>query len=86
MYFSDSATEHQKYANPPLLGQRPPPDQAGYQQLIPWSMPGQRPPSVDDPLHQWRLRRRMELAQQSTPQQVPQFDFINKTEQQVPLL
>ncbi|XP_060607613.1 uncharacterized protein LOC132759772 isoform X2 [Ruditapes philippinarum] len=76
--YLDSKTEQQKYANPPLFGQRPQSDNAGYQP----SMPGQRPPTVDDPLHQWRLRRRMELAQQSTPQHTPQFDFINKTEQQ----
>lgn len=46
-------------------------------------LPGQRPPTEDDPLYQWRLRRRMELAQQATPTHAPKFDFLSKTEQQV---
>ncbi|XP_045207038.2 uncharacterized protein LOC123559371 [Mercenaria mercenaria] len=82
---SDQRTGSHQYSQPPLLGQRPQADadqRVGYQQFVPRPMPGQRPPTGDDPLHQWRLRRRMELAQQSAPQHTPQFDFINKTEQQ----
>lgn len=51
-------------------------------QMVAPLLPGQRPPTEDDPLYQWRLRRRMELAQQATPTHAPKFDFLSKTEQQ----
>lgn len=52
-------------------------------QGLPPPMPGQRPLPDSDPLQQWRLRRRMEQAQQSAPAVVQDFNFLSKTEQQV---
>ncbi|WAR04603.1 hypothetical protein MAR_019972 [Mya arenaria] len=47
------------------------------------TMPGQRPLTEDDPLYQWRLRRRIETAQKATPIDPPQqFDFLPKSDQQ----
>lgn len=79
---SDQRVGYQPLSQPPLLGQEQGGQRMGYKALVPGPLPGQRPPAEDDPLYQWRLRRRMELAQQSAPQDIPQFDFINKTEQQ----
>ena len=47
-------------------------------------LPGQRPPGNDDPLVQWRRRRRVETAQQDASAMHDQnYGFLDKTEQQV---
>lgn len=50
---------------------------------IPPPMPGQRPLPDSDPLQQWRLRRRMEQAQQSAPQNMQNFNFLSKSDHEV---
>ncbi|KAH3701258.1 uncharacterized protein LOC127860600 [Dreissena polymorpha] len=59
------------------------PDPAPSRVPFPAPLPGQRPLPEDDPLQQWRLRRRIETAQHAAPKHVsPNFDFLSKTDQQ----
>ena len=71
MFYIDKEDQPQHTANP-----------YAYKSEIPTKPVRQSRPE-DDPLHQWRLRRRMEQAQEAPPTNIQSFGFLAKTEQQV---